>query len=113
SAKFAVSDAGFVAAGSQELLFESSDCSGAPLLQLNDGDEVRLIRDVHEPAFNTFYYADVPVLDRSTCSICFVGAGQTCGATCTGSCQTVRTAPAVAVDVADLGLVPPFHVEGP
>lgn len=96
------------------LFFESNDCSGQALLFISVNDELNPLFFVASVDGATAYYPSTmnaadgrytftrSLLEES-------GSGLQCRADVYGSVAV----PAIAFDLTTLGLVPPFHVEGP
>ena len=121
---FWVSDSGFVDMIGllSALRFESSDCSGPALVEV--GPSGLLLPELYVHG-TTGYYGSPPVASHSIGAyLGFITSEATCfadGGTsfvqpdecCFNYPFSAVGAPAATVDIASLGLVPPFHVEGP
>jgi hypothetical protein len=113
-----VSAQGFQSPSSWGVYYATTDCSGSPFLDVLPGALV-----VHAPILAGRAYYPFNVSTQGPTMRSFesgVPPGVTCnnltvrGGCCTGAVGfAVFSAPASTIDLDTLGLVPPFHVEGP
>jgi hypothetical protein len=102
-----------------ELFYASTDCTGPPEMVAGGGSHVLL--PVAGVQGGVAYYASGAVLTGQSGSgesfddvdICDPASLTSRGGCCSDASVADATAPAATVTLTSLGLVPPFHVEGP
>lgn len=104
-----------------EILFESTDCTGPPLV-LVDADAMVSMAFGGFPTDEDLHYAILPGSSRTWHSDAFIPSGAPCAGTTIGGgrCCIAKTpagpknlADTATLDLTALGLVPPFSIEGP
>ncbi len=120
---FFVNAAGFAPASNWTLSYASGDCTGPPRLAPDIATSGMLLYGVAQIIAGTAYFATGPIADTvvGSTEVAIDPEASPCAGTVTarGGCCFPAVgliepeAAATSLDLSTLGLVPPFHVEGP